>query len=118
MAWREDNRRKATGTQFMNVAGAAHPVSAGSGRGIGSVQRKRSADAGIGSVLTLAKRAEKRALLPAAPPVACNPCSRIGRSPLARHAAPFRGIPAKLITRELCLRPSVWCLVLSENRYP
>jgi len=29
MAWREDNRRKATGTQFMNVAGAAlgHPVS-------------------------------------------------------------------------------------------
>jgi hypothetical protein len=29
MAWREDNRRKPTGTQFMNVAGAAlgHPVS-------------------------------------------------------------------------------------------
>ena len=29
MAWREDNRRKPNGTQFMNVAGAAlgHPVS-------------------------------------------------------------------------------------------
>jgi hypothetical protein len=29
MAWREDNRRKPTGTQFLNVAGAVlgHPVS-------------------------------------------------------------------------------------------